>query len=160
MWNETAPPAPLFGSFYLAGFEGTTGFNARGEWIDQIQATQHDRFAELDYRLLREVGIRAAREAVRWPLVDRAGHYDFSSVRPFVSAARAQGTLAEARVGERRAYFGRFVPTTTYERARLPLGARVAGPAIVEQPDTTTVIPPGVTATVDDAGNLRLRRAA
>jgi len=25
--------------------------------------------------------------------------------------------------------------------------------------DTTTVIPPGVTAVVDDAGNLRLRRA-
>ena len=78
-------------------------------------------------------------------------------VRP---AARAQGTLADARVGERRAYFGRFMATTIYERARLPLGARVAGPAIVEQSDTTTVIPPGVTATVDDAGNLRLRREA
>ena len=47
---------------------------------------------------------------------------------------------------------------TIYERARLPLGARLAGPAIVEQSDTTTVIPPGVTARVDDAGNLRLRR--
>src|SRR5207245_2917142 len=35
---------------------------------------------------------------------------------------------------------------------------RLAGPAIVEQSDTTTVIPPGVTALVDDAGNLRLRR--
>jgi N-methylhydantoinase A len=45
-----------------------------------------------------------------------------------------------------------------YERARLPRGARLAGPAIVEQSDTTTVIPPGVTALVDDAGNLRLRR--
>jgi N-methylhydantoinase A len=52
------------------------------------------------------------------------------------------------------------VPTTIYERARLPLGARLAGPAIVEQSDTTTVIPPGVTALVDDAGNLRLRRAS
>jgi N-methylhydantoinase A len=50
------------------------------------------------------------------------------------------------------------VPTTVYERARLPLGARLAGPAIVEQADTTTVIPPGVTARVDEGGNLRLRR--
>jgi len=77
-------------------------------------------------------------------------------VRP---AARPDGTLADARLGERRAYFGGFVATAIYERARLPLGARLAGPAIVEQSDTTTVIPPGVTALVDDAGNLRLRRA-
>jgi N-methylhydantoinase A len=80
--------------------------------------------------------------------------------RPVVTpAARATGTLADARLGERRAYFGAFVPTAIYERARLPLGARLAGPAIVEQSDTTTVIPPGVTALVDDAGNLRLRSA-
>jgi N-methylhydantoinase A len=80
--------------------------------------------------------------------------------RPMVTpAARATGTLAEARIGERPAYFDRFVPTAIYERATLPLGARLAGPAIVEQSDTTTVIPPGVTALVDAAGNLRLRRA-
>jgi N-methylhydantoinase A len=79
--------------------------------------------------------------------------------RPEVTpAARAKSTLDDARVGERRAYFGAFVPTAIYERSRLPLGARLAGPAIVEQSDTTTVIPPGVTALVDDAGNLRLRR--
>ena len=80
--------------------------------------------------------------------------------RPRVTpAARATGTLAEARIGERRAYFDGFEATAIYERARLPLGARLAGPAIVEQSDTTTVIPPGVTALVDEAGNLRLRRA-
>jgi N-methylhydantoinase A len=79
--------------------------------------------------------------------------------RPVVKpAARASGSLTDARIGERRAYFGGYVPTAIYERARLPLGARLAGPAIVEQDDTTTVIPPGVTALVDDAGNLRLRR--
>ena len=79
--------------------------------------------------------------------------------RPVVTpAARATGTLENARLGERRAYFGGFVPTAIYERTRLPLGARLSGPAIVEQSDTTTVIPPGVTALVDDAGNLRLRR--
>ena len=89
----------------------------------------------------------------------RAVH-TFPLPRPVVTpAARASGTLADARLGERRAYFDAFVPTAIYERARLPLGARLAGPAIVEQSDTTTVIPPGVTALVDDAGNLRLRRA-
>jgi N-methylhydantoinase A len=80
--------------------------------------------------------------------------------RPAARPARASGTLADAHTGERRAYFGDgYLPTALYERARLPLGARLAGPVIVEQDDTTTVIPPGVTALVDEAGNLRLRRS-
>src|SRR6266853_993695 len=88
----------------------------------------------------------------------RAVH-SFPLPRPAVRpAARATGTMAEAQVGDRRAYFGQFVPTAIYERARMPLGACLAGPAIVEQADTTTVIPPGVTALVDPVGNLRLRR--
>jgi N-methylhydantoinase A len=75
--------------------------------------------------------------------------------------ARAGGRLDDARVGERRAFFdGAFVPTAIYDRGRLPTGARVAGPAIVEQPDTTTVIPPGQAALVDPSGSLRLRRGA
>lgn len=78
----------MFRSFFFAGFEGATGYNERGEWIDQIAATYHDRHADEDYRRLRDVGIHAAREAVRWPLVDRHGGYDFSSVRPFVEASR------------------------------------------------------------------------
>ena len=54
--------------------------------------------------------------------------------RPVVApAARATGSLADAGLGERRAYFGAFVPTAIYERTRLPLGARLAGPAIVER---------------------------
>jgi N-methylhydantoinase A len=78
--------------------------------------------------------------------------------RPVVTpSARAHGTSSDALLGERRVYFGQFVTTAIYERARLPLGARIDGPAIVEQIDTTTVIPPGVGALVDDAGNLRLR---
>lgn len=79
----------MFRSFFFAGFEGATGFNARREWFDQVAATHHDRHADEDYGRLREVGIYAAREAIRWPLVDcGGGKYDFSSVRPFVEASR------------------------------------------------------------------------
>jgi hypothetical protein len=79
----------MFQSFIIAGFECATGYNARGEWIDQIAATHHDRHADEDYARLREVGILAAREAVRWPMMDLGrGRYDFSSVEPFVAAAR------------------------------------------------------------------------
>ena len=78
----------MFRSFFLAGFECATGYNVHGAWIDQIAATQHDRFVDDDYRRLGEVGIRAVRDAVRWPLVDRAGRYDFASLAPFLAAAR------------------------------------------------------------------------
>jgi N-methylhydantoinase A/oxoprolinase/acetone carboxylase beta subunit len=78
-----------------------------------------------------------------------------------VPPARTRSRLDAARVGERPVHFaGRFEPTPVYARPRLPLGVEVAGPAIVEQPDTTTVVPPGWTARVEDGGNLRIRRAA
>ncbi len=47
-----------------------------------------------------------------------------------------------------------FVDADIYERASLGSGATFTGPAIVEQPDTTTVMPPDTTCTVDDYGNL------
>jgi N-methylhydantoinase A len=77
-------------------------------------------------------------------------------VRPPV---RDRGSLHDAQIGERRAYFApsRFVTTAIYERDRLPLGAKVRGPAIIEQADTTTVIPPSYAALVDDSGTLRIR---
>jgi beta-glucosidase/6-phospho-beta-glucosidase/beta-galactosidase len=78
----------MFRSFFFAGFEGTTTSNVERQWIDQISATQHDEQADADYFRLREVGMRAAREAIRWPLVDQNGRYDFSSVQPFVEASR------------------------------------------------------------------------
>jgi beta-glucosidase/6-phospho-beta-glucosidase/beta-galactosidase len=78
----------MFKSFFFAGFECATGYNAIGEWIDQVTATHHDKHAEADYKLLHDVGIRAAREAIRWPIVDRGGKYDFSSVAPFLEASR------------------------------------------------------------------------
>jgi N-methylhydantoinase A len=43
-----------------------------------------------------------------------------------------------------------------YDRSRLKPGARLDGPAIVEQTDTTTVIEPGWQAHVDPSGSLIL----
>lgn len=79
----------MFRSFFLAGFEGSTGYNRHGHWFDQVVATGHDRTVDADYRQLAELGLHAARETVRWPLVDLGrGRYDFSTVAPFVEAAR------------------------------------------------------------------------
>ncbi len=79
-------------SFFIAGFEGATGFDRHGRWFDQVAATGHDLEVETDYRLVAEAGFKVARECVRWPLVDRGrGHYDFSTVQPMVDAARRNG---------------------------------------------------------------------
>jgi N-methylhydantoinase A len=49
-----------------------------------------------------------------------------------------------------------FVSTPIYARERLRPGHRFAGPAIVEQMDATTLVPPGMTARVDRWLNLVL----
>ena len=59
--------------------------------------------------------------------------------------------------GEKTVWFGEQpVPTALYERSCLRAGHYFAGPAVVFQYDTTTVIPPGWQALVDRFGNLLL----
>src|SRR5665648_858103 len=53
---------------------------------------------------------------------------------------------------------GAWRDTPVYERAALPRGARLAGPAIVLEPTSTTVLEPGWQAEVLAAGELLLRR--
>jgi N-methylhydantoinase A len=50
--------------------------------------------------------------------------------------------------------------TKFYERTELLSGNVVAGPAIITQFDSTTVVPPGYTAEVDPHGNLIVRYSA
>jgi N-methylhydantoinase A len=68
----------------------------------------------------------------------------------------------EAIKGTRRVFFAAQKPsdTTIYDRDRLTVGAHFAGPAIVEQFDATSVVPPGWDASVDRYGNLILQRTA
>ena len=67
------------------------------------------------------------------------------------------GGAAAALEGRRQAYFpekGGYVDAPVYDRYRLPAGAQIAGPAIVEERESTTVLPPGCGARVDDWGSL------
>lgn len=80
-----------FRSFFMGGFECATGPNRHGNPMDQVCATQHDRFVAEDYRLLSKRGIRTVREGVRWPLVDIEGRYDFDSLDPMLQAAEDEG---------------------------------------------------------------------
>lgn len=82
----------MFKTFFLGGYESTTAYNRECEWIDLIDDTWHHVHAREDYALLRGVDIGAARDAIRWPLVDLGGgRYDFSSVDPLIEAARLEG---------------------------------------------------------------------
>jgi len=79
--------------------------------------------------------------------------------RPQLTVPTPSGSLEAACKGRRPAYFDEYRAyrdTPIYQRDLLPLGAQFDGPAIVEQPDTTTVVYPGFTCRVDDAGNLLL----
>jgi N-methylhydantoinase A len=49
-----------------------------------------------------------------------------------------------------------FVPTPVIQRENLACGSTLRGPAIIEQMDTTTVIPPGSLTHVDDGGYLHI----
>jgi len=62
--------------------------------------------------------------------------------------------------GTRRIHFGATssAEAMLYERDRLDIGMIVAGPAIVEQSDATTVIPAGWSSRVDGYRNLILER--
>jgi N-methylhydantoinase A len=46
--------------------------------------------------------------------------------------------------------------TPVYAREDLPAGVRFEGPAVIDQLDTTTLVPPGVRAQVDEWLNIRL----
>jgi len=79
--------------------------------------------------------------------------------KPSLPETGARGSLGEARKGRRKVWFrdAGFIDTAVYERGKLPAGAAFDGPAIVEQPDTTTVMPPGTHCTVDKWGNLVIK---
>jgi N-methylhydantoinase A len=68
-----------------------------------------------------------------------------------------RGTAGEASLGTRNVYFeqaGDFVETALYDRALLRNGAELTGPAIVEQADSTFVLPPDASARVDEYLNI------
>ncbi|WP_334538626.1 hydantoinase/oxoprolinase family protein [Bradyrhizobium sp. AZCC 2230] len=61
-------------------------------------------------------------------------------------------------VGRRRVWFeGNGLDTPVYERDDLPCGFSFQGPAIIEQVDATTVVPPGASAEVDKYLNIIIR---
>lgn len=67
------------------------------------------------------------------------------------------GSGAAALKGRRQAWFGGgFVETPVYDRYALAVGERIAGPAIIEERESTTVIGPDDSLVVDATGTMRI----
>jgi N-methylhydantoinase A/oxoprolinase/acetone carboxylase beta subunit len=49
-------------------------------------------------------------------------------------------------------YFGGFRDTPVYDRARLGAGVSLRGPAVIEERESTLVLPPGAHLTIDRSG--------
>lgn len=76
----------------------------------------------------------------------------------FESTGRADA----APTGYREAYFpseGGYVETAVYDRYRLAVGTALAGPALVQERESTLVLPPGARATVIEDGSLLVELA-
>jgi len=79
-----------------------------------------------------------------------------TTAKPELIAAEATtGTAEDAKVAERDVWFnGSAHSTPFYAREKLTTGVQFDGPAIIEQYDSTTVVPPGAHVAVDGVGNL------
>jgi N-methylhydantoinase A len=77
--------------------------------------------------------------------------------RPSVPPEQAE-TVVSAEPASRLVWFAATGFVQTQVLSREAVGKAVSGPAIIEQMDTTTVVPPGWTARVDIVGNLLLTR--
>ena len=90
--------------------------------------------------------------------VSARGRQDATMTKPL---SRHSGSSApQAMVGQRPVYFDhtdRFVATDIYDRSRLVPGIVIAGPAILENLDSTVVIDPGWSGRIDECGNCIMR---
>jgi len=121
------------------------------EWAEELRTSFHDihereysrRFEESDIEVpnirVRGIGLMPRLET---PEVEHGPESPEEALRYERDAwFRFRGELAQ-------------VPTRYYERSALKAGNKLTGPAIVNQYDSTTVIPPGVSAHVDRFGNI------
>jgi N-methylhydantoinase A len=79
---------------------------------------------------------------------------------PALSLNGETGPPEQALIGKRPVYFektGGFVDCPRYRREKLAPNFTIAGPAILEQTDSTLVVSPGWWGQVDASGNLILR---
>lgn len=122
--------------------------------LDRAAAGFHD----LHERVYSHTDREAAVEFVALRAVHRRDPVD-RTIRAFTERSGETQVLPTYRPACFDAKEG-FVDVPVYQRASLPVGYTMTGPAIIEQPDTTTVLYPGHTAVVDRLGNILMNTGA
>jgi N-methylhydantoinase A len=103
-------------------------------------------------RLLAGVPVRFLN--LRVAVIGRRPPFDLAALKPDTA-----NTTAKAARGRRKLWLdGAWREAPIYARLELPAGAAIRGPAILEQPDTTIFVDPGLAARVDALGNVILER--
>jgi N-methylhydantoinase A len=103
-------------------------------------------------RLLPGLPVRIV--SLKTAAIGRRPQFDLAAL-----ASTCGESLEAARRGTRPVWFsGRWHDATIWSRLDLPVGAAIDGPAVLEQPDATTVVDPELVATVDKFGNLLIER--
>jgi N-methylhydantoinase A len=99
-------------------------------------------------------GIAVKIVTLRTAAIGRRPHFDLAALAPSSDAS-----IDNARLGARNVWFdGAWHQTSIWSRLDLPTGAVICGPAILEQPDATTVVEPDLVARVDPLGNILIER--
>ncbi|MAD94404.1 MAG: hydantoin utilization protein A [Rhodobacteraceae bacterium] len=111
-------------------------------------------YTEIYGRLLPGIGHRVVN--LRVAVIGHRPEIDMAAFAP-----KTKKTLDDCVLGHRTVWHDDAEhKATLYERLDLPIGAKILGPAILEQPDTTIFIDPKLVGEVDGFGNIVIRWAA
>jgi N-methylhydantoinase A len=118
-------------------------------YLEEIKRSFYETYEELFDRYVTDVPI----EALNWRLVASAPP---SGVKLKAESPKRRN-LEEALKGKRMVYYPdieEYIETDVYDHYKLFPETRFTGPAIIEQRESTTVVGPGETVTVDPFLNL------
>ena len=91
-------------------------------------------------------------ELVTWRVTARG------PIIPFSRATLLPDAPGRARTSRPVHAWSEGADTPVYDRKSLAAGQTITGPAIIEERETTTAIPPGWTATIDQVGCIIARK--
>ncbi|GAA4206892.1 hydantoinase/oxoprolinase family protein [Streptosporangium oxazolinicum] len=120
----------------------------RAEVLDRFH-TEHHRLYGYGYR-------DDPRHGVEWVNLRVSGIGPI--IRPVIGR-RPHGDRRPEPTAFREVFYDEWVTVPIHRRSDLATGAEITGPAVIEEYGSTLPLHPGFTATVDEFGNLEVRRA-
>jgi N-methylhydantoinase A len=118
---------------------------------DLIQQTFEARYQVVFGKPLTGIAIRVLN--LRVAVIGQRNKLDLKLLAPRIAPG------VDAQIGSRQIWAdGDWHEAAVYERPLLAVGAEIAGPALLEQADTTIFVDPGLMAVVDCFGNLIISR--